>query len=295
MQDVFCFRLCFFFSFFKNAVEFRKLAPEIRIVEKNRVSLLLAELFYVPVIALYFFVIQFHLHGFFFAAQFQKISEIKICFFGACAEKIAHTGAIGFRKLRVEAHQIIGGSREFDHVINPPSLGSELIADFIDKPFVGQSLAAKIVTPGVSEKNVVLEKETGSLVCALDEVGESSGPGYEEKKKKVLDRNRRQDGGTLKYGFLPEKDKNGENKLTLGRVRNIPLFYLALPDEFVKKGIRELIPSLKESSDYERNLFSYFMESLSAQIKFFQLGRESLNPVLKDRLKHFEKTVKKFR
>ena len=65
--------------------------------------------------------------------------------------------------------------------------------------------------------NVILEKETGNLICALDEAGESSGKGYEEKKTKVLERNRQENGGSLKYGFKLEKDREGKKKINFGQ------------------------------------------------------------------------------
>ena len=142
--------------------------------------------------------------------------------------------------------------------------------------------------------NIILEKETGNIVCALDEVADTSGRRYQEKAERVLDRNRKKygSGGALKYGFMIEKNKDGSRKLCLGRVENIPLFYLALPKRHLRNGLKEFIPSFEESSDYERKLFSYFTTSLSSQIDFLKL-EQNLNPALKNRLICFEKTIKK--
>lgn len=142
--------------------------------------------------------------------------------------------------------------------------------------------------------NIILEKETGNIVCALDEVADTSGGRYQEKTERVLDRNRKKhgSGGTLKYGIRIENNKDGKKRLCLDRVENIPLFYLALPKRHLRRGLKEFVPSFEKNSDYERRLFSYFITSLSAQIDFLKL-EQNLNPELKNRLIYFEKTIKK--
>jgi len=136
--------------------------------------------------------------------------------------------------------------------------------------------------------NVIFEKKTGNLVCALDEVGEISGKIYERKKEKVLERNRI-GGGKLKYGFKLEK-----GKLVLKKVSNIPIFYLALPERHINEGMKNFIPSFEEKSDFEKKLFTYFLSTLVSQINSLKL-EQNLNPILKRSLIQFEKTIKTFR
>lgn len=140
--------------------------------------------------------------------------------------------------------------------------------------------------------NVILEKKTGNLACALDEVGDMEGPTYEKKTKDVLGRNIYRKGVSLKYGLKFE-----QGKLRLGKTEKAPIFYLALKDLFIEKGIRELT-SLEKKSDFEKKLFEYFIISLGQQInRLYQLERlgEKLDPFLKERLKQFEKTLEKFK
>ncbi|MDI6591712.1 MAG: hypothetical protein QME61_02115, partial [Patescibacteria group bacterium] len=100
---------------------------------------------------------------------------------------------------------------------------------------------------------LILEKETGNVVCAFDEVGDIMGPRFEAKKQKILEKNIK-GGAEIKYGLGME---NG--KLVLKSQENIPIFYLALLEKAIEKGVREFIPSFEEKSDYEKRIFNYFI------------------------------------
>jgi len=132
--------------------------------------------------------------------------------------------------------------------------------------------------------NLILDKETGNIVCAFDEVGDSSGLRFEEKKKKILERNQR--GCSIRYGLGIQK-----GKLTLENRENIPIFYLALSKESIKNGIKKLVPSFDEKSDFEKKLFDYFISSFDSQIKGLKLER-NLNWDVKEQLDYFEKILR---
>ncbi|MEA3292998.1 MAG: hypothetical protein U9P88_00785 [Patescibacteria group bacterium] len=136
--------------------------------------------------------------------------------------------------------------------------------------------------------NVILEKDTGNTICALDEVSEISGEIFRKKEKNVLDKNR-EGGGKLKYGIKLE-----EGEISIGEVKNLPLFYLALPQKYVEKGMEELIPSLEENSEYGKNIFNWFVSSIDSQIKSLKL-EPNLNKELYKRILCFEKTIQKFK
>jgi hypothetical protein len=142
--------------------------------------------------------------------------------------------------------------------------------------------------------NIILEKKSGNLVCALDEVESPFGQRYEEKKEKVLSRNKTEGGVKLKYGFFLEKDRDNKKRITLGEISNVPLFYLVLPAKHVEEGIKQLIPSFEEKSDYEKRLFKYFITSLSSQIDLLRLEAKA-NPTLEERLDYFEKIIERFK
>jgi hypothetical protein len=133
--------------------------------------------------------------------------------------------------------------------------------------------------------NLIIEKETGNIVCAFDEVSTISGPEFAKKQERFLRKNKI--GARLKYGILSTK-----GGLTKGEIENIPIFYLALPPEIINEGIRNL-SSLKEISDYERKLWTYFLTILENQIARLKLEK-NLNETLKSRLLKFEEAIKNF-
>jgi len=114
--------------------------------------------------------------------------------------------------------------------------------------------------------NIILDKKTGNLICAFDEVASISGKEFEDKKEKVLSKNIKQKGVKLKYGIYLKGEK-----IDLGPIQNIPLFYLALPSDRLKEAIKKLSPSLEEKTDYEKKLFEFFISLIKHQIKTLKL------------------------
>lgn len=128
--------------------------------------------------------------------------------------------------------------------------------------------------------NLILEKRTGNLVCALDEV---EFPRLEEKKVDILKKNQR-GGGRLKYGLTVK-----EGKIKLTKQKNLPVFFLYLTENQIREGIEKLEEDLSKSSDYEEQLFKCFKAEMIAQIERLKL--EKLNPDFKKKLTLFEKTI----
>lgn len=63
--------------------------------------------------------------------------------------------------------------------------------------------------------NIIIERRTGNIVCAFDEVGDAFGERFQEKQWKTLHKNTK--GGTnIKYGLKLEKDKTTD-ELKLSR------------------------------------------------------------------------------
>lgn len=136
--------------------------------------------------------------------------------------------------------------------------------------------------------NVVVHRKTGNIICAFDEVGEIQGPRYEEKIKKTISRNIFEGGCKIKYGFSIEN-----NKIILKKIGNIPIFYLALSEDYIKKGLKEFVPAIKTKSNFEEKLFQYFLESFFYQIKKLE-NNPRLNDQLKERLQFFKKSLEKY-
>lgn len=139
---------------------------------------------------------------------------------------------------------------------------------------------------------VVLEKKSDNMICAFVEVGDDYGPEFERKKLEFLKRrNIREAGGKLKYAIGVEDGKVVPKPLR----ENIPVFYLALSEEILKKGVEESIPSLEEKSDYEKRLFKFFISLILSEISYLELSWDNLNPRLKEQLSSFKKACLKYK
>lgn len=154
-----------------------------------------------------------------------------------------------------------------------------------DKFIVARASAYDDVFNGVD--TIILNKENGNLVCAFDEVADVSGPGLQNKSMEIAKKN--EHGSKLKYGV-----KIDGEKLIKGVVVGAPIFYLALPSRQINEGIKNMENSLDEISDYERNLFKYFIDLLQYQYSFFKLEK-SKEPATKHRAAVFKETLAMFK
>jgi hypothetical protein len=135
---------------------------------------------------------------------------------------------------------------------------------------------------------VLLERRTGSVVCAFDEVGDTTGPEYERKVAEVRNRNVNRAGANVKYGLgLRESD----GKIIPAEIHNVPVFYIALAKDLIKKGLKDFVPNTTQQSDFEKKLFEYFVAAISLQIKGLELHGQKLNSDLRKRLEAFSRVV----
>jgi len=134
--------------------------------------------------------------------------------------------------------------------------------------------------------NVIIDRLSGNLVCALDEIGEIKGARFEAKKSQVLHKNNK--GGIfLKYALATKDGQIVPSRA----IQNIPIFYLALSPEHVRKGVQAFISSAdKPPSDYEKKIFDYFISSIDTQIKAVELN-SNLEKNLKKRVENFQDTI----
>jgi len=107
--------------------------------------------------------------------------------------------------------------------------------------------------------NVLIDKETGAVVCGLDEVlghdGDDGASKKEEKIKKILAKG----GASLKYGATIN---NG--KLERQSLKNIPTFYLSLSKEELDNLLKDLKGSA-EATEREKDLALKIISSLERQ------------------------------
>lgn len=188
-------------------------------------------------------------------------------------------GKSGERALEIEEEEKIGEKLEI--------LKTAVFSKFLAKDFI---VARTSRYDDIKNKidNVILDKKSGNLICAVDDVGETSGSIYEQKREKILEKNRR-GGGKLKYGFKLE-----DGKLKLGKVSNIPIFLLVLPVRHIEMGIANFCPSFNEISDYEKKLYNFFISALDFQIRSLKLERD-LNLELKNRIDQFAKILEELK
>jgi len=134
---------------------------------------------------------------------------------------------------------------------------------------------------------LILDRKTGTLVCAFDEVGATNGKEYDDKLALVHDLNLTKGGASLKYG-ISSKMEDGKQTVALSSAENIPVFYIALPSKNIKEGMEKFLPDMANQSEYEQGLFSYFVLTISAQIEILELNGRRLNPALREKLTAFK-------
>lgn len=131
---------------------------------------------------------------------------------------------------------------------------------------------------------VLFDRTTGNLICAFDEVGDTTGASYERKLLGIRDRNKK-GGATIKYG-LTMKAEGNRRRIVRSPAQNAPLFYIALPNDRIEKGIEEFVTN--GQSDFERKLFEYFMATLDMQVKALELEGNRLYPDLRKKITAFK-------
>ena len=109
--------------------------------------------------------------------------------------------------------------------------------------------------------NLIIDKKTGNLIGAFDEVADTNGPVFQEKQNRILDRNLN-GGVSVKYGFA--MSENGKI-VPVEAQNNVPIFHLALSQTDLERGLAEVDFS-GEKSSFERGLFKKFLDSIVSQI-----------------------------
>lgn len=179
-------------------------------------------------------------------------------------------------------------------------LKTALFSKFLGEKFiVARSSEFDDIKRGVD--NLILEKATGNLVCAFDEVVDipeedkakkekDSKNRYEEKKKRIKDQNLEWGGGKIKYG-IGMKD----GKVIAKEYEGAPIFYLKVLKEELYKNLDKLIPSFDEKSPEEIELFDNLINSLSEQYAELKEDEEKLRPYIKESLAKFGKVLKEIK
>jgi len=135
--------------------------------------------------------------------------------------------------------------------------------------------------------NLILDKETGAVICAFDEVIENEGDRERGAVKKIekIKRIAVKGGTEAKYGIALS-----DGVLVRSHTRNIPVFYLTLES----KDLAELSESLFAHSDgkingIEEKLFAHLVASLKEQRAM--LEKLGLSSVMKRKISEFEQSI----
>lgn len=119
--------------------------------------------------------------------------------------------------------------------------------------------------------NLLLDTETGSLVCGFDEVVEGYGQHGQDKKAEKMMRRFRQGGARAKYGLELSSESTG--MIRISEQRNLPAFYISLN----QTDLGDLLDGLtrEEVGEAEKKVWRSLVDSLEAQLsemKDFQTG-----------------------
>lgn len=109
---------------------------------------------------------------------------------------------------------------------------------------------------------ILIDKETGHAVCALDEKAPKTKEWYKRKKEEILDRNLK-GGAKINFGYKFEK-----GKLTPSRLRNIPILCLPLDEETLKEAINDF--------EKRKDVFQHYISTALEAISELQQKRHSM-------------------
>lgn len=122
--------------------------------------------------------------------------------------------------------------------------------------------------------NIIVNKETGDVVCAFDEVhGETKHGGVERKEEKIK-RKAHKGGARIKYGLTFENDENGVKKMVKKEIANVPTFFLSMEPQDLREVLKNMSSSLEDDPSLaELKVFNQFIVSLENQINILSVER----------------------
>ncbi|MFA5997019.1 MAG: hypothetical protein WC791_00865 [Candidatus Paceibacterota bacterium] len=134
--------------------------------------------------------------------------------------------------------------------------------------------------------NLILDRETGAVICAFDEVLRNEGdePGPSKKLDKI--KNHARNGGRkAKYGIALE-----DGELVRSPLENVPVFFLELKSNDLNELANDLLENYdNEPTKFEQALFTHLVSSIKEQKGI--LEKLPLPQVMKNKLKAFEESL----
>lgn len=136
--------------------------------------------------------------------------------------------------------------------------------------------------------NVIVDRQSGNSVCAFDEVSvnEEGDPVFEEKKNRIMIKNA-QGGAKLKYGFSVK-----DQKITLGAVNNIPIFYLAMSPDKIEAALQSFDD--QDPSEKDRAVFRSFLGLIMSQVDEMAKPGANIQPIIKEKAAKIGEALKRY-
>lgn len=147
---------------------------------------------------------------------------------------------------------------------------------------------------------VIVDKESGAVICAIDLVNDRAGGNRYEKKLQQLKKDvRGGQGGQLRFGITVEKDeKTGEKKLIKKELKNIPRFFLPTEENDLRRLLKEMSDDFNAPLiEIEKIIFGKLVNSLEEQkVIYAQSSKQSnISELFKLNLKKFESSLEKMK
>ncbi len=127
--------------------------------------------------------------------------------------------------------------------------------------------------------HLIIEKNTGKVICAIDDVASISSFNFHDKKDKTSQVNTKK----IKYGMISKNEQ-----ISLTSLENIPVFYLGFDLKNMSSIIKEMSNSFDDKpSETEKKLMNYYLGILEMQIKKNHLGKiaSALEELIPDTIK----------
>jgi len=143
--------------------------------------------------------------------------------------------------------------------------------------------------------NVIVNKKTGDVICAFDEVHDEVGGERQMGKTQKILKIAQDEGAMLKYGMILKKDGvTGKQKLVKKPIINIPVFYIGLSTDELKSLLSGMSYDIDgKINQIEFDIFDKLMISLEDQI--ISLNREKLHPGVKKNIAIFKESVRQMK
>jgi hypothetical protein len=132
--------------------------------------------------------------------------------------------------------------------------------------------------------NILVNKKTGEVICAFDEVHGKTKNGEEKRKMEKTLKSAKNGGTEIDYGITY---KNG--KVVKEKINNVPIFYLSIENE----GFMELINNISDIdqpiNNVELKFYNEFIDSLKEQAIF--LEQQDIPNKIKNKIVSFKKSL----